>query len=280
MDSYVFTIFALVLMIAFIRIKRRLTAVDVIINKLRKSRHHLRLGDMAELDARTNGRIKLTNLENLTAQLKQLGFCFLGDIFDDVTYDQIPFRKNLPIVDPHQELEPPSTKVTQTTGISRVFGHPVHGCYALLASAVTITHSDSASGLQENIAISPFRVSIQSKTKSADAPWFFINDTRDDSPLLSLFRHPRRLGHRMSAATPEQLLQTHLVERDDIAKRGNFEWEMEPSIEKHRTHEAETLRHLYEVNRKISTLRFTLYLFTYKFKNHDWWLGDLEKQEK
>jgi len=280
MDSFGFAIIAIVLLTIFLRIKRRVDAVDAVLRDARRRRTNMRLGNVSEIQALTNGRVDLTELKNLTAELQELGFNFFGDILGDVTYDPIPAPKPSPIVDPHQQIEPQSKYDVQVNGIGRVFAHPNYGCYAILISAVSKVHFDTELGLKDKIKVAPFRTAIVSMENSADNSWSFANTNRESDPFSQLQRHPRRLGHHMCSATPEQLLRAHLVERDDIAERGGFQWDMELSMEKFRAREEETMRHLRNVYENKNAISVALFLFTYKYKNHDWWLGELGRSPK
>ena len=277
MDSFAFAIIAIVLLTIFLRIKRRVNAV---IRKAHRRRTNMWLGNVSEIEALASGRVDLTELKNLTTELQKLGFNLLGDILSDTTYDPIPAPNPSPIVDPHQQIEPQSKFDTQVNGIGRVFAHPNYGCYAVLISVVSKVHFDPELNLKDKIKVAPFRTAIASMENSADNSWSFANTNREVDPFILLQRHPRRLGHRMCGATPEQLLRAHLAERDDIAERGGFQWDREPSMEKYRIREEETMRHLRNVYENKNAISVAFFLFTYKYKNHDWWLGELERFPK
>jgi len=84
----------------------------------------------------------------------------------------------------------------------------------------------------------------------------------------------------MVGATPEQLLRAHLTERDDIARRGDFHWDKQPTMEKYLVEENSFQTHVQSVIKNWKTIPIVFHLLTYKYKKHDWWLGELKNFPK
>jgi hypothetical protein len=247
-------------------------------------RNEIRLADAADLKSFGGGKVDLGELDAITAQLEQLGFRELGTLLGKVIFDPPPPPAPSPIVDPTQEratlLEQEIIKSldveTDTTTFARIFAHPGYGCYANVISSIAIARFDPSLHRADIIKIKPFRITIMSLENTGENSWSFANGNREVDRFLLLLRHPRKLAHRMVGATPQQLLQAHLAERDDIAKRGDFHWDKEPSMEKYRAMERSTIDYIYRVTQQWKPFPVAFHLLTYKYKNHDWWLGELE----
>jgi hypothetical protein len=252
-----------------------LYALDQALKNQARMRCDLRLGDVSQLAALTDGRLDLQDLEPLTGQLRQLGFTALGDILSEMSYDPLPDSGASPIVDPFKEMNAGQRVTTKTTGMARLFVHPVHRCYASLISVMAVSRFDPALGKEDHVKIAPFRTVVLSMG-DADEGWCFANHNREVDPFSLLIRHPRKPSHRMIGATPEQLLQAHLTEREDIARRGNFQWDKTPSMEKYLAFENKSLQYIRGVYEKANFLSVALFLHTYRFKKQEWWMGELD----
>ena len=251
-----------------------LYALNDTLKKQRRARYELRLGDVSQLVVPEGANLDLQELETLTVQLRQSGFSILGDVLSELTYAPAATSAYSPIVDPHQPLEKPSSVTTDTTGIARIFIHPRHRCYASLIAVMAVTRFDPALGKEDIVNVAPFRTVILSMGEGDDS-WCFANHNREVDPFSELHRQPRKLSHRMVDASPQQLLDAHLAERADIARRGNFSWDNAPSMEKYLKFEKQYFEGIRQYYETANFFAVALFLHTYKLKKHEWWLGEL-----
>ena len=164
---------------------------------------------------------------------------------------------------------------TQTDGIARLFAHPEHGCYASLISVVSVSRFSPELNRPEMVKVAPFRIVILSVSGYDEDSWSFATHNREMDPFMLLHRHPRQLSYRLVGAPARKLLEVHLTERDDIAARGGFGWDMAPSLSRYQEFEARGLRHIRSVYERATTAGVAWHLLTCRFQNHDRWLGEL-----
>jgi len=261
---------------SLLRLSIWLNAINTTRKDYSRMRTEIRIADAADLKAFGGGKVDLSELDASSAQLEKMGFRELGILLSSHSIDPIPTPRSSPIVDPVQEIASPSKIDTKSTGIARVFVHRDYGCYANLISIISIAKFDESLGLVDKIKIAPFRTAILSMENSDENAWRLANSNREVSAFSLLFRHPRGLLHRMVGAAPEELLKAHLIERDGIAQCGGFHWDKELSMEKYRAMENSTIDYIRSITKTWKTIPVAFHLLTYKFKNHDWWLGKLK----
>lgn len=280
MSNFILWLAAILLFVSIVRVAIWLNAIDATLKRNRHMRTVIRNADVAELKSFGDGKIDLSEFETITLHLEQLGFQELGLLLGKTTFEHPSAPQLSPIVDPVQEIASESKIETDTTAIARIFANRHYGCYASIMSAISISKFDPSLQRSDLVKIAPFRTAILSVENLEPDAWGFANSNREVDPFMLLLRNPRKLSHRMIGATAEALLQAHLVERDDIAKRGGFEWSKKLSLENYRSMENATIDYIHLTTQTWEPISVAIHLLTYKFKNHDWWLGDLEKQEK
>ncbi len=238
-----------------------LWALDSTIKLQRRARIHIYPGDLSQFDQMDHRK-----LENLTHELKELGFVVVGELLSEVE-----LGTNEPL---------PKGVSTTSKGIARVFANTDLGCYATLVSAVAVTQLPPEMNRPPLLEASPFRTVILSISGSDADSWSFAVHNREVQPFSLLQRHPRQLGHRVVGAEARELLNVHLAERDDIAARGNFRWQRETSLESYLQCEERGIQHIRTVYENAGTLSTAWKLMTLPLQNQDWWLGELDEGSK
>jgi hypothetical protein len=233
-------------------------AVNVALHNASTIRNITNTGDASQIK-----ELDHEELRARTEELESLGFVVLGDLIS----------KN----EPDPNLPQKGWVIARTQGVGRVFGHPVHGCYANLTSAVTVTTEAECSGAEADptTEIAPFQVAIISLSGSEPDSWTYGTYNRPVQPLNVLMRHPRGLSHCLAGASPERLLAAHLAEREPIAKRAGITWDREPTFAKYLEYEERVLPHLRNVYRRAKASHLIWLMFSFRFKKYDRWMGEL-----
>lgn len=248
-----------------------LSTLDGVIKKHRRMRMEISPGDISQF-----GPFDDRELQRLTRELHDLGFVTLGDLLSRMDFDPVTPLAPAPIPDPDTPRATTESLVeTQTEGVGRIFAHPEHGCYASLISVVSVSRFAAQLNREDMVNLAPFRTVILSMGENPEEKWSFATHNREVDPFSLLQRHPRALTRRMVEADAQQLFQSHLTEREEIAKSGGFRWEKSPSLAKYRAFEARVVPHIRDVYRRANTLGVAWHLMTYRFKKHDSWRGEL-----
>jgi hypothetical protein len=241
--------------------------MDKRIQMSRQMQYELKPGQLSQLQAPVRENIDVNELERLTAQLKQLGFVVMGDLVSET------IMKSSSILNPPPSLNPVKSKPHHKfvlTGFGRIFKHPLHGCYVSLLSLVAISHFDPRMKLADRVEVLPFRLEIISMSQSGGNRWSFATRNSKADPLLQLVCGPYRLSHWVNVPV-ERLLQSHLTEREDIARRGKFQWDEELSLEKFIRFESESVDYARSFFERTNAFSVALFFFAYRFRNHEWW---------
>ena len=214
-------------------------------------------------------------LDSLTLELQAAGFVVMAETTCEIQFDPETIPVPAPIPDPQGSPVSKPMFETQSNGFARLFTHPVHGCYASLISAIAVSRFEPELRRADTITIAPFRTVILSISGNADDAWGFATHNREVQPFSLLLRHPRWLSHRLVQASTQQLLASHLVERVEIARRGDFSWDTTLYLPKYQQFEERACRHYKNIYKNAATLGVAWHLLTYRLKSHVRWMGEL-----
>ncbi len=255
-----------------------LRVLGAIIKKQRRMRV-----EQVECDASTLPGLHDSVLHPLTRALQELGFVVAGDLMSRLDYEPETTLVAPPIPDPGAPQFSSTVKNSvevESHGFARVFVHPDYGCYATLVSVITVSHFPAEMRRADKMKVEPFRTAITTSSGTQDDSWSFATHNREVKPFSLLQRHPRRLSTRLVGATAQQLLESHLAQRDEIATLGGFIWDKAPSLSKYREFEARSLRHIRSVYEGASLLRVASHLQTYRLAKNDRWMGELTTRRR
>jgi hypothetical protein len=249
-----------------------LYALNATLKNQRRARIHSSPDDVSQFSGFDH-----SGLHSLTHQLQELGFVGLGDLLSYTDFEpHMPASAAL-TPDPQQApSSPPKMLVeTETHGVARVFAHPKHGCYAVLVSVIAVSRFPPEMKRADMVNVAPFRTLIMTLEGNREDSWSFSTHNREVDAFSLLHRHPRQLSHRLVGAPAQQLLESHLAERDDIAARAGFRWDKEPILDKYQEYEARGIRHIRSVYERATTTGVAWHLMTYRLQKHERWMGEL-----
>jgi hypothetical protein len=206
-------------------------------------------------------QMDLRKMEDLTHDLKEMGFVVMSDLLSEAEMGP---------------AEPsPMDVATTAKGIARVFANSEYGCYATLVSVIAMIRFPPEQNRPPLMEMAPFRTVICSLSGNEDDSWAFATHNREMQPFSLLHRHPRMLSHRLVGADAQELLKSHLAEREGIATRGGFQWERATSLDAYMKYEERAIRHIRSVYENASTLPTAWKLMTLPFQNQERWMGEL-----
>jgi hypothetical protein len=242
-----------------------LYALDATIKQQRHIRILIYPGDVRQFEGMDHHK-----LDNLTYELQELGFVVLGDLLSEMGQEPDPTSEGAPAA------PPPSSRVnTETRGIARILINREKGCYATLVSVIAVAHFPASLNRAPTVKVAPFRTAILSLSGNDEDSWGFGTTNRAAEPFSLLHRHPRQLSHRLVGADARALLQSHLTEREEIAKRGDFRWNTPTTLDEYRVYEERGIRFIRSIYENATALGIAWKLQILRLQNHERWMGEL-----
>lgn len=249
------------------RVTRYFSALNGIIQRNRMMHQDLRPGTVAEIP-----HMIPTGLDEVSAELQQLGFEPLGDFVSETSYgdrSNSPFSSG-PIAAPDSLPGPPKSPV-KTRGFLRAFTHPAYCCCAKVICVVVTTPRANGNVTAKN----KITVSLVSYQGLGPGDWSYTTTRGAASPHGALMRHPRRLSTRLPHASIAEMVNTHLQRREEIARLAGITWMRQYTFRDVYEMEKRGMENVRNTFLAMTPFKMAGRLFVLKHEKRTEWLGEL-----
>jgi hypothetical protein len=171
----------------------------------------------------------------LTDQLAELGFVHLADLaWINGEVETVQNESEARVLSGFGHSQSISSKERhQYTVILRITAHPNLGCYGCVLTDVRTTAYSSDLTLDKVNRAGRLDVLVLSLGEFGDGQIGFGTTSQPIDGLSWLARQPQSLGHSIPNASPLQLWNAHLQDRESLVGSAGIEWDLQPTLQKY-----------------------------------------------